>query len=30
MLMSGYSEGMLILNYGWYFIQKPFVQTALS
>ena len=29
MLMSGYSEGMLILNYGWYFIQKPFVPTAL-
>jgi hypothetical protein len=29
MLMTGYSEGMLILNYGWYFIQKPFVPTAL-
>jgi two-component system cell cycle sensor histidine kinase/response regulator CckA len=29
MLMSGYSEGMLILNYGSYFIQKPFAPTAL-
>jgi two-component system cell cycle sensor histidine kinase/response regulator CckA len=29
MLMSGYSEGMLILNYGWYFIQKPFIPKVL-
>ena len=29
MLMSGYSEDMLILNYGWYFIQKPFLPKAL-
>ena len=29
MLMSGYSEGMLILNYGWYFIQKPFLPKGL-
>ena len=29
MLMSGYSEGMLILNYGWYFLQKPFLGKAL-
>ena len=29
MLMSGYSEGMLILNYGWYFLQKPFLSEAL-
>ena len=26
MLMSGYANGaLLILNYGWYFIQKPFL-----
>ena len=29
MLMSSYPEGMLILNYGWYFIQKPFLSKAL-
>jgi two-component system, cell cycle sensor histidine kinase and response regulator CckA len=29
MLMSGYSQGMLILNYGWYFLQKPFLSKAL-
>ncbi len=29
MLMSGHSEGMLILNYGWYFLQKPFLSEAL-
>ena len=28
-LMSGYSEGMLILNYGWHFLQKPFPPNAL-
>ena len=29
MLMSSYSEGMLVLNYGWYFIKKPFIGAAL-
>lgn len=29
LLMSGYAEGMLILNYGWYFVQKPFIPAAL-
>jgi two-component system cell cycle sensor histidine kinase/response regulator CckA len=29
MLMSGYADGMLILNYGWYFVQKPFIPAAL-
>lgn len=30
MLMSGYPDGgMLVLNYGWYFIQKPFVPAQL-
>ena len=30
MLMSGYHEGdLLLLNYGWHFIEKPFVPTAL-
>jgi len=29
MLMSSYSEGMLVLNYGWYFLQKPFLSEAL-
>jgi DNA-binding NtrC family response regulator len=29
-LMSGYpGGGMLVLNYGWYFIQKPFVPVQL-
>src|ERR1041385_6217571 len=29
-LMSGYPDGaMLVLNYGWYFIQKPFVSVQL-
>jgi two-component system, cell cycle sensor histidine kinase and response regulator CckA len=29
-LMSGYPDGgMLVLNYGWYFIQKPFVPVQL-
>ena len=29
-LMSGYrSGGMLVLNYGWYFIDKPFVAAQL-
>jgi two-component system cell cycle sensor histidine kinase/response regulator CckA len=29
-LMSGYpGGGMLVLNYGWYFIQKPFVAVQL-
>jgi len=30
MLMSGYPDGaLLVLNYGWYFIQKPFVAVQL-
>jgi two-component system cell cycle sensor histidine kinase/response regulator CckA len=30
MLMSGYHDGdLLILNYGWHFIEKPFVPTML-
>ena len=29
LLMSGYAQGMLVLNYGWYFIQKPFIPVAL-
>ena len=28
-LMSGYTQGMVVLNYGWYFIQKPFIPVAL-
>jgi DNA-binding response OmpR family regulator len=29
-LMSGYPNGaLLILNYGWHFIQKPFLPLAL-
>ena len=28
-LMSGYAHGMIVLNYGWYFIQKPFIPVAL-
>ena len=29
-LMSGYNGGgMLVLNYGWYFIEKPFVAVQL-
>jgi two-component system, cell cycle sensor histidine kinase and response regulator CckA len=30
MLMSGYPDGaMLVLNYGWHFIEKPFVPARL-
>ena len=30
MLMSGYPDGaMLVLNYGWHFIEKPFVPAQL-
>jgi DNA-binding NtrC family response regulator len=30
MLMSGYPDGaLLVLNYGWHFIQKPFVAELL-
>jgi len=30
MLMSGYADGaMLVLNHGWHFIEKPFLQAAL-
>jgi FixJ family two-component response regulator len=29
-LMSGYADGrMLVFNYGWYFIEKPFVPVQL-
>jgi two-component system cell cycle sensor histidine kinase/response regulator CckA len=30
MLMSGFADGaMLVLNYGWHFIRKPFLASAL-
>jgi two-component system, cell cycle sensor histidine kinase and response regulator CckA len=29
LLMHGYAQGMFVLNYGWYFIQKPFIPAAL-
>ena len=29
MLMSGNREGMIILNYGWYFLHKPFLSKTL-
>ena len=29
LLMSGYPEGMLILNEGWHFLAKPFVPSQL-
>ena len=30
MLMSGYPGGaLLVLNYGWYYIEKPFVASVL-
>ena len=29
LLMSGFSEGMLVLNEGWHFLAKPFVETQL-
>ena len=27
--MSGYPEGMLVLNEGWHFLAKPFVPSQL-
>jgi len=29
LLMSGYPEGMLVLNEGWHFLAKPFVDSQL-
>ena len=29
LLMSGYPEGMLVLNEGWHFLAKPFVPSQL-
>ena len=29
LLMSGYNEGMLVLNEGWQFLAKPFIQSQL-
>ena len=29
LLMSGYPEGMLILNEGWHFLAKPFIPSQL-
>jgi CheY-like chemotaxis protein len=29
LLMSGYPEGMLILNEGWHFLPKPFIPSQL-
>jgi len=29
LLMSGYSEGMLVLNEGWHFLPKPFALSQL-
>jgi DNA-binding response OmpR family regulator len=30
LLMSGYDEGILILNEGWHFLKKPFVPSQLK
>ncbi len=30
LLMSGFTDGMLVLNEGWYFLAKPFVASQLS
>ena len=29
LMMSGFSEGMLVLNEGWHFLAKPFIETQL-
>jgi YesN/AraC family two-component response regulator len=29
LLMSGFPEGMLVLNEGWHFLAKPFVASQL-
>jgi CheY-like chemotaxis protein len=29
LLMSGYNEGMLVLNEGWHFLSKPFISSQL-
>lgn len=29
MLMSGFTSGMLLLNEGWHFIQKPFIPSRM-
>jgi two-component system, cell cycle sensor histidine kinase and response regulator CckA len=30
LLMSGFPEGLLVLNEGWHFLSKPFVSSQLS
>jgi len=30
LLMSGYTGGMLVLNEGWHFLAKPFVESQLN
>jgi len=30
LLMSGFPDGMLVLNEGWHFLAKPFVNSQLS
>jgi len=30
LLMSGFTQGMLVLNEGWHFLPKPFVQSQLQ
>jgi hypothetical protein len=29
LLMSGFTEGMLVLNEGWHFLAKPFIASQL-
>ena len=29
LLMSGFTEGMLVLNEGWHFLPKPFIASQL-
>lgn len=29
LLMSGFTEGMLVLNEGWHFLAKPFIPSQL-
>jgi hypothetical protein len=30
LMMSGFSEGMLVLNEGWHFLAKPFIESQLQ
>jgi FixJ family two-component response regulator len=30
LMMSGFSEGMLVLNEGWHFLAKPFIPSQLQ